>query len=56
MVTTAANVNDATQAGTLLHGQKTVAFGDAGYRDVEKREEKARSCASQPQVRLEHPK
>jgi IS5 family transposase len=39
MVTTAANVNDVTQAGALLHGEETNAFGDAGYRGVAKREE-----------------
>jgi len=39
MVATAANVNDVTQAGALLHGEETVAFGDAGYRGVDKREE-----------------
>ena len=39
MVTTAANVNDVTQAGALLHGHETDAFGDAGYRGVAKREE-----------------
>ncbi len=39
VVATAANVNDVTQAGALLHGQETVAFGDAGYRGVHKREE-----------------
>jgi IS5 family transposase len=39
MVTTAANVNDVTQAGALLHGEETDAFGDAGYRGVAKREE-----------------
>ena len=39
LVGTAANVNDVTQAGALLHGQETVAFGDAGYRGVDKREE-----------------
>jgi len=39
MVTTAANVNDVTQAGALLHGEETTAFGDAGYRGVDKREE-----------------
>ena len=39
VVSTAANVNDVTQAGTLLHGQETDAFGDAGYRGVAKREE-----------------
>jgi IS5 family transposase len=36
---TAANVSDVTQAGGLLHGQEQVAFGDAGYRGVGKREE-----------------
>ncbi|PNG53285.1 MULTISPECIES: IS5 family transposase [unclassified Variovorax] len=39
VVGTAANVSDVTQAGALLHGQETVAFGDAGYRGVAKREE-----------------
>jgi transposase, IS5 family len=39
VVSTAANVNDVTQAGELLHGEETNAFGDAGYRGVEKREE-----------------
>ena len=39
VVGTAANVNDVTQAGALLHGQETMAFGDAGYRGVDKREE-----------------
>ena len=39
VVGTAANVNDVTQAGALLHGHETTAFGDAGYRGVHKREE-----------------
>lgn len=39
LIATAANVNDVTQAGALLHGQETSAFGDAGYRGVDKREE-----------------
>jgi IS5 family transposase len=39
VVATAANVNDVTQAGALLHGEETVAFGDAGYRGVDKRAE-----------------
>lgn len=39
LVTTAANVNDVTQAHQLLHGEEAVAFGDAGYQGVEKREE-----------------
>jgi IS5 family transposase len=39
VVATAANVNDVTQAGALLHGEETVAFGGAGCRGVNKREE-----------------
>lgn len=39
VVTTAANVSDITQAHALLHGEETMAFGDAGYQGVEKREE-----------------
>ena len=39
VIATAANVNDVTQAGALLHGEETAAFGDAGYRGVQKREE-----------------
>lgn len=39
LVTTAANVNDVTQAHRLLHGKEAVAFGDAGYKGIEKREE-----------------
>jgi IS5 family transposase len=39
LVGTAASVNDVTQTGALLHGQETVAFGDAGYRGVDKRPE-----------------
>jgi transposase, IS5 family len=41
VVGTAANVNDVTQAGALLHGQEKVAFGDAGYQGVHKRSEAA---------------
>ena len=36
LVSTAANVSDVTQAGALLHGKETDAFGDAGYRGVAK--------------------
>ncbi len=39
IIGTAANVNDVTQAGGLLHGQEKDAFGDAGYRGVRKRPE-----------------
>ena len=38
-VGTVANVNDVTQAGALLHGEETAAFGDAGYRGMDKRED-----------------
>jgi transposase, IS5 family len=34
---TAANVNDVVEANSLLHGQETDAFGDAGYQGVHKR-------------------
>ena len=37
VVGTAANVNDVTQAGALLHGHEDEAFGDAGYQGVHKR-------------------
>ena len=39
VIGTAANVNDMTQAGALLHGQEESGFGDAGYRGVDKRTE-----------------
>ena len=39
VVGTAANVNDVTQAGALLHGDEEAAFGDAGYQGVDKRPE-----------------
>jgi IS5 family transposase len=39
VVGTAANVNDVTQAGALLHGDEMAAHGDAGYRSVHKRED-----------------
>jgi len=39
VVGTAANVNDVTQAGVLLHGEEEAAFGDAGYQGVHKRVE-----------------
>jgi IS5 family transposase len=41
VVGTAANVNDVTQAGALLHGEEEAAFGDAGYQGVHKRPEAA---------------
>ena len=43
VVTTAAHVSDVTQAHALLHGDETLAFGDAGYQGVEKREENRNS-------------
>jgi IS5 family transposase len=39
VVGTAANVNDVTQAQSLLHGEETEAHGDAGYQGAEKRPE-----------------
>jgi IS5 family transposase len=39
VIGTSANVGDVTQAGGLLHGEEEVAFGDAGYRGVQKRAE-----------------
>jgi IS5 family transposase len=39
LVTTAANCHDVTQAHALLHGEESVAYGDAGYQGVEKRVE-----------------
>ena len=45
--TTAANVADIAEAHKLLHGEEDVAFLDAGYTGVEKREE---MIASHPEV------
>lgn len=39
LVTTPANTHDITQARALLHGQERMAWGDAGYQGVEKRQE-----------------
>ena len=39
VIGTAANVNDVTQAGALVHGQESDVFADAGYQGVSKREE-----------------
>jgi IS5 family transposase len=36
---TAANVNDVTQASSLVHGEESDVFADAGYQGVSKREE-----------------
>ena len=55
VVGTAANDHDVTQAGALLHGEETVAFGDAGYRGVCKRED-ARGCAWPALARGDAPK
>lgn len=38
LATTSANRHDITQADKLLHGDEKEAFGDSGYRGVEKRE------------------
>jgi len=34
---TSGNVSDVVEANSLLHGQETDAFGDAGYQGVDKR-------------------
>ena len=34
---TSGNVSDAAEGNSLLHGQETVAFGDAGYQGIQKR-------------------
>lgn len=39
VIGTAANVNDVTQGSSLLHGEETEMWGDAGYQGLEKREE-----------------
>jgi transposase, IS5 family len=39
VIGTAANINDLTQAGALLHGPVAAAIGDAGHRGVDKRED-----------------
>ena len=39
LTTTAGNAGDVTQAGALLHGGETTAWGDAGYQGVERRPE-----------------
>ena len=39
VVGTAANEHDVTQAAALLHGEETLALGDAGYQGVDKRPE-----------------
>ena len=51
VVGTAANESDVTQAAKLLHGEETLAFADAGYTGVDKREE-AREQAVDWQVAL----
>ena len=39
--TIAANVHDLTKTADLLHGEEKVVYADAGYREIEKREEMA---------------
>lgn len=39
LVTTAANVHDVTQGQALLHGEERMAFGDAGYQGIQKRQQ-----------------
>lgn len=37
VIGTAANVHDVTQGNALLHGEESIAFGDAGYQGIDKR-------------------
>ena len=46
VIGTAANVHDVTQANALLHGQESIAFGDAGYQGIDKRKEAKRPDAT----------
>lgn len=39
LLSTAANVDDMAELDEMLHDEESNAFGDAGYRDVDKREE-----------------
>lgn len=41
---TSGNVSDVTQANSLLHGQETDAYGDAGYRGADQRPEAKAGC------------
>ena len=34
---TSGNVSDVAEGNSFLHGQETVAFGDAGYQGIQKR-------------------
>ena len=49
VATTAANVNDVTEAHRLLHGGESQVWGDAGYQGVQKRaEHRGRQVALRP--------
>lgn len=37
VISTAANINDVTQAAALLHGDEQVVFADSGYQGAHKR-------------------
>ncbi len=41
---TSGNVSDVTQGNSLLHGQETDAYGDAGYRGADQRPEAKAGC------------
>ena len=43
VATTTAHVSDGVVAAELLHGEEKVAYGDAGYEGLEKREEMVRT-------------
>jgi transposase, IS5 family len=46
VINTAANVHDITQALDLLHGKEQTAYGDSGYRGIEKRQQEQQAAAS----------
>jgi len=56
---TSGHVSDIAEGNTLLHGQETVAFGDAGYQGIEKRPDamidQAEKLKAGIQAKVEHP-
>lgn len=54
VIGTAANVHDVTQAGDMLHGEKNLVFGHAGYQGVEKPDQ-AEQLKASVRAKVEHP-
>ena len=56
---TSGHVSDIAEGNTLLHGQETVAFGDAGYQGIEKRPDamidQAEKLKAGIRAKVEHP-